>query len=344
MTDANRDHHRGAYVGEFSGWTYPRGRVRGHVPLRCHDDRRELADACLDVFDQYRALGLLPLGQRGVGYRLEFQTIGGRLVVKGDDMTAEELWAAYGLPTWTFDNVGDLITRLCRGGPDARRRGARALAWEDVDDGRTTSLSPFVSDDLIGTVRHLADGCGPDLLADQPIFVETWVEAKGGLGLWSTICHRWGVEVYSGSGQIPVKAARLAASRWTAAADRHPDVLLVLVTDLDPRGLIIADRLVEETRAFVADYGDAVKVTPVRLALTEAQGEEHGLSWGPAKTEEGHTVARTAEAEALPPEVARDAFDGLMEDALDLGAVQRTRDAWAAQVDEVHRLLDAEEE
>jgi hypothetical protein len=345
---------RNFYWGEFSGWPYRAGRQLGHnlrqdpgtqrwvSGFRPDPPRRELADAILAVFATYRAQGLLPIGPRGVGYRLEHQTIGGRLVVKGKEATAAERHRLYG-PHWTFTDIGETLVEL---------RRARELGWDDVDDGRTVAQLPMVAHDLAAQLRADADAYDPDQLYDQSLGVELWIEAQGGFGLWRTISWRWGVPVYSGSGMTPAAAAHEAARRWHRDRERHPEMLVILVTDLDVAGYTIADRFAADTRAFVADYGDQVKVDFERLALTEAQvldqiatGALTDEVWGPAKGSGDHQLARTAEAEALPPEVARDLFNDLMEDRLDGNRIEATKAAWAAQVEDVkERLADPGDE
>jgi hypothetical protein len=300
------------------------------VDWKPKDDDIELTEAVLDVFDRYRTLGLLPLGPRGVGYRLEGQTIAGNTVMKGDDgLNAAERLAAHG-PTFTFNDIGEIVTMCWR---------TRRIAPTDVDDGRTTARWPLVANDLLTYLREEVDNVDYDLLGGQEVWVEAWIEAAGGLGVWSTIAHRWGVPVLSGSGSVPAQAGRAAAHRWTVGARRHPVVLVIIVTDCDPAGYVIADRLAAESEACVHYYGDQVKVLYVRLALSPEQVQEHGISWGKAKTSHGRTMAQTAEAEALPPEVARDLFDGLMLEVLDTDAIGRIHDAWTTQVKEAQRLL-----
>lgn len=339
---------RTSYRGQFSGWEYTDARALGYSSFNPEEDHKKLAEAIMAVFNLYRPQGLLPLGPRGVGYRLEHQTIADRLVVKGLITTGKGATEAtrqhYGCDIWTFKDIGEVLVSLRR----ARFQDAKgeypelSLPWAEVDDGRTIVRAPMVAHDLAEALRSDAESYSPDLLFDQDWAVELWIEAQGGFGLWTTIAYRWGVPVYSGSGMAPVAAAQAAASRWTVEADHHPKMLVVLVTDCDPAGYVIADRFAEESGTFVAQYGDKVQVKFVRLALTEDQvarsqrpNSPYRIEWGPRKTSHGKVMPRTAEAEALPPEVARDLFDALMRHTLNQDGIEATRAAWEAQVSDV---------
>lgn len=325
-----------SYTGIFSGRTYTNARPLGHTDPDWQPrfpDRRELVTAVLDAFDRHQALGVGPLGPRGCGYALENTVIGGRLVVKGTingaKAKAADLRAKYGGPVWTFTDISDITLELRRSGQ---------LPWGWVDDGRTRSSYAPVTADLFRLVSSVASRYDADILVDQDHQVELFVEANGGMGFWSAIAHRWSVPVTSGSGMTPVAAAYEAAQRWSQ--DGRP-VVAVVVTDYDPSGLIIADRLAAETTAFAT-----VDIDWHRIALNEHQVDELGLTKGGPKKSNGFSMDWTAEAEALTgtrPDYAKRLFDDLMSSVLDLDGIERTRADFQQRRAEVQNLLVRDE-
>jgi len=325
-----------SYTGLFSGRTYSNARPLGHTDPDWQPrfaDRRELVTAVLDAFRQHHALSVGPLGPRGCGYALENKVIGGRLVVKGTingaKAKAADLRAKYGMSVWTFTDISDITL-------DLRRSGQ--LPWDWVDDGRTRSSHPRVTDNLHQLVSSVAYSYDADILVDQDHQVELFVEANGGMGFWSSIAHRWSVPVTSGSGMTPVAAAYEAADRWSW--DGRPVVAMV-VTDYDPSGLIIADRLAAETTSFAT-----VPIDWRRIALDEAQVTTLGLTTGGPKRSNGFAMEWTAEAEALTstrPDFAKALFDDVMESVLDMDAVKHTRAEFQQRRADVQNLLVRDE-
>jgi hypothetical protein len=171
------------------------------------------------------------------------------------------------------------------------------------------------------------------------VAAEVWCEAQGGLGFWSAAAHPWGVPVFSGAGVIPTSAAQQLAAR-TVEDGRNR--LVLLVTDHDPAGYVIADRLAAETDTFLANDYAAGLVKWQRLAVTDGQVERFGLRWGGSKVSAGRRMERTVEAEALTsqhPAAAAGLLNDLLASWLDLDQIEATKAAWAPHAAFVHDLL-----
>lgn len=318
------------YTGYFSGWAYE-GRALGSTDWDFRSTTyAPLVERILDAYGRY-----VPkygaLGPRGCGYQLKGQIIPdargvNRKVVKGNEVTAgpghaERLRDMFGMPVWTFDDIGQLITAL-------RRSRLSSLKWEHVEDGRTKSRIPNHERDLKRTLTYHAENVKPDLLKGQPRKPILVVEAAGGLNFWETITEPWSVPLYSSGGK---GAADL--SRALAQQARFQPLHISLVTDLDLDGIQIADRIYEDTMSHVPHsiHGD---IEWVRLGVDDALVTRLGLDRDAGQVNKARKVhlrkslPYTAQAEqwtAEFPEDAKRVFDQLMWDTLDIRQLATTR-------------------
>ena len=95
------------------------------------------------------------------------------------------------------------------------------------------------------------------------------------------------------------------------------------VGDHDPSGVKIYDALVEDVTAFVEEIGGAVEFT--RLAVTPKQIAALDLPTALAK-KSSHSkgwVGRTAQCEAIPPDVLANIVREAIEDRLDMDAYKK---------------------
>ena len=268
-----------------------------------------------------------PLGSREVGY-----------VLTGDE---------FGFTHDNIDAVEDVVAF-------ARRAGY--IPWEAISDGRTSVAAPWVVDDaedLADQVLAAFDDAQFDRQAGQRYRVEVWTEGARWLDRLARICNERGVEVYSGSGSVPVDAVRKAAKRaiatYAAAVRDGRDVTTVIfwIGDLDLNGIRnISQPFDADVRQFVIDLlrqqldlnitaeeADAILVVR-RLLITPDQAAEHVGVRGRARPTRkakraGWPYEFTVQAEALPPDV-RDrivakAIDGVHNVALRKRVVARER-------------------
>jgi hypothetical protein len=157
-----------------------------------------------------------------------------------------------------------------------RARRARIIPFDPIADPRTSWDGPNTVADL----PHILDEVQVDRQAGQPWRVEVWVETKGNVSRLARVCTPYGVDVYSGSGSVPISANRQAALRIIEAQREHAQPTLLLVAgDYDPAGLKnIAAALHDDVLAFVHDLGGDVDGVVVRhLAITSAMAEADDL-------------------------------------------------------------------
>lgn len=266
---------------------------------------------------------LVPIGPRGVGYRLEGRVIGGRKVMKDreyDKLSTEEKTRAT-----SFSTIGIIVTK-------ARRAGL--IDWNHISDARFDTVMPNVFEDvqeLASTLLYTALMAKVDPAKDQPVLVEVWSEAADLMALVGRLVGPYGISVFSSSGWTGPKAARDTGQRWEM--DGRP-VIILYVGDLDPDGLSIADRIFADAQAFAVGFGmdpDLVEIR--RVAVTEQQVTDWNLSTEPGKTSHRNdiSVPFCCQAEAIPPARLRDLLVATVEDIFDLDQLDATRQAWENQ-------------
>lgn len=290
-----------------------------------------LSRAVLAEFAALSTAGMLPVGPRGIGYRLLGRTVDGRTVVKdkskidttGMDTAARRRHLA---GFYDFADIGDTITTL---------RRCRALDWDWVADGRTDQISPLVAvnaAEVKARLRSTAARFGPDILHDQPVHVECWCEAADLAQLVGTLLAPYGIEVFSGSGDIPTGAILTAAGRYGEALDDGRDVTVLIIGDFDVDGLGNADRFVEDAEAFLdpvdQDRVDWRWIAPRPEHLTRWDAELRPAA-GPASESRGWAVPFTLQAEALVRDnILRTILTEAVEGVLDMVQVGETRLNW----------------
>lgn len=318
-----------------AGWDYDQPREYGRITdpvLRTWLAAHPLAEAILVVYADFNAAGMLPVGPRGCGYVLLGSTIDGRLVVKdkkkvSSHITGRKERTALLVDYVDFADIGNAITAL---------RRAALLRSDWVADGRSEAFSPLVAvnaDQVKKTLRDWSEDFGPDILNDQDVYLEVWCEAADLAQSVGGILGDYGVSVYSGSGDVPLRAIRLAATRYELALDAGKEVVVLLIGDYDIDGLGNADRFVEDIEAHLpARHRDTVDwrwVAPREEHLTDypvlapAAGDPVSLS------KSGKSLAFTMQAEALVRGgVLRTLLTAEVEDVLDMDAVEATRGNW----------------
>jgi hypothetical protein len=278
------------------------------------------------VLDEY--YDLLPMTARQVYYRL----IGAYGYTKSD----------------TFErSVYRVIDRARRARPlllpdDPRWAHLGPIAFNDIrDDGITVGIDHcYVSiEDFRDETMRRARRFRLDRQLGQRDRLEVWCEAAGMLGQLHRVTSEYGVPVYSNGG------ANSSTGNWQVsrrALEFKGRTLLLHVGDFDPHGEAIFNALANDVAAFVeADRTLATqRVEAVRVALTVEQVERHGLPTDRLKKPKPRDQAarvmndrwrerygdRTAQLEALPPDVLADIVREAVEARMDL-------DVWRACVE-----------
>jgi hypothetical protein len=234
-------------VTEVTSSRNKRSRPAGYAPWNPRAATRDSLDQILSVLDDHR--DYWPITPRQVLYRL----MGRGQATKAD-----------------VDTIGDRLVR-------ARRAGF--VPWEAIGDGRTEAKVPVVCDDpeaFFAEVRNSASVYQLDRQEDQPVYIEVVVEAAGAIDQLYRTTSQYGVPVYSGSGFVSVDALRNAVLR---AEQRETPTVVLVLGDLDPKGIDIRARVADEVGAFAVEHDVDIEV--VTIALDERQVDELGLIRAP---------------------------------------------------------------
>jgi hypothetical protein len=291
-------------------WIYTMARALGFITdpgeiLRITSD--PLAIEVMATYRRLSATGMLPIGPRGIGYILLGTTIDGKLVIK----TKRKLEVPSGRTSRSFkgdfidfEDVGNTIVALrrCR----RNRIGTTELPFTWVADGRSDKWTPRIAVNAEAVRiwnQNYSKGYAADVLHDQDVYVECWVEAAGLLQVVGNILGHYGIEVYSGSGDVPHTALRHAAGRFLRALREARSVVVPIVGDFDFDGIGNADRLVEDIeRLLPARYQDEIEwrwVAPTEEQLLVYRADL-GPAVGPPEIKRVHEGKDDEEVRELP--------------------------------------------
>jgi hypothetical protein len=164
------------------------------------------------------------------------------------------------------------------------------------------------------------------------------VEAAGMVPQLARVADDYGVDVYSGGGFSSLNAIYEAAERISG---RAVGTTVLVVGDLDPSGLSIADAAAADVQAFVeSDVRTLLRFK--RIAVTAEQVARFALPTAPQKPMDrrSHDMAATVQAEALaPPDLAAEVRASI-EAELDLDVLEATKAEGGAERDEILAKLD----
>lgn len=220
---------------------------------------------------------------------------------RGFDMTLRQLYYQFVqknlIPNkvTSYDWLGNLIS-------DARMAGL--IDWDHIVD-RTRNLMGLPHWQRPSAIVESAHkSYHMDHWANQPHYVEVWVEKDALRGVVAQACAALDVNHFSCRGYTSQSEAWAAGQRLLLQQDKGKEVHILHVGDHDPSGIDmtrdIADRLAVFTHG---------PVHVERLALNMAQVEEHGLAPNPAKVTDSRFAAyrdlygdESWELDALSPE------------------------------------------
>jgi hypothetical protein len=311
-------------VGAVSADVHPRennsgrGPLRGYAPWRPQAKTQLLLERVLAVLDEYAAY--LPLTCRQVFYRL--------VGAHGSEKTEQ----AYDRLLYALD----------------RARRAELVPFEALrDDGIVVMRNRWFGEpaDFWDDVARQAREFSLHKQVGQRAHVELWCEAAGMMPQLRRVADRYSVEVYSCGGSASLTAVRGIVRR---VVKRNVPTILLHVGDFDPDGEAIYGAMTEDAVAFLerdALLPGVHRVDPVRVALTAEQVGHYGLPTAPPKVVKTKTGAahkgretinarwrerhgdRTAQAEALPPDVLAGIVSEAIEAHLDLDLVRAHQEA-----------------
>jgi hypothetical protein len=223
----------------------------------------------------------------------------------------------------------------------ARRAGR--IDWRDLRDDTLTILPPYTR---FATERSFFHWLGREYVENfeidptvgQTVALEVWCEAAGMTRQLEKVADPYGVTVYSGSGFDSLTAKFETVERIVKRQyeGRGKSTVILRIGDFDPSGRSMIDAFAADVWAFLAEYplyadgsredlSDLLDVKAV--AVTETQIDEHNLTTAPQKATDKRAgfMARTVQAEALPPDVLADVLKGAIEGELDMFMLQAQR-------------------
>jgi hypothetical protein len=190
---------------------------------------------------------------------------------------------------------------------DLRERSA--ISWDWITDGTRWIHGVNTYDGLDSFMDDMAGGYRRDAWRDASQRVEIWLEKDALTGVLCPVADKWGLPLYVTRGFASLSYLHQAARQ--AIRDGRPVTILVL-TDLDPSGIAIAEHVEEKLRRLAPD----VEVVVERLAVNPTQVTKWNLPTRPTKS--GDTRARwfvenygvsCTELDAIEPKALRKLVD-----------------------------------
>jgi len=211
----------------------------------------------------------------------------------------------------SYKNLGSLVT-------DARMAGL--LPWDGIEDRAREHNSWLINEDMQSIFEDLHGRYAVDMWANQPYYVEVWVEKEALGNVVERPCQQYRVPYMACKGYLSASQAWRAGERFEEAIERGQQPVMIHLGDHDPSGIDMTrdneDRLGIFSRS-------SVEVR--RIALTMNQIRQYNPPPNPAKmtdTRATDYVSRYGteswELDALRPEVIdqliRDEITSLIDD------------------------------
>jgi hypothetical protein len=216
---------------------------------------------------------------------------------------------------------------------DARRDGT--VGWDAIEDRNRKARHVNMWVDLADYARSVRAGYRRDVWNDQDNRVEVWLEKDALSGIFSDVLKPYGVTLNVGRGYDGWSSIYEASERLGG------DDVILYFGDFDPSG----EDMVRSLEERLNDLGSYPTIT--KCALTHADITTYNLPADFAKatdTRSARFVAKygrqsSVELDALPIDVLRDRLRTLVEDELDLDALEKTRITEAGDRERMVELL-----
>jgi hypothetical protein len=155
-------------------------------------------------------------------------------------------------------------------------REAGRIPWGHITDGTRWVRGGNTYDGLGTFMEDMAQTYRRDLWREADERVEVWIEKDALSGVLLPVIYQWVVPLYVTRGFASLSYLQSAAEH--ADADGRP-VSILLLTDLDPSGIAIAEHVEEELNDRAVD----VDIKVERLAVTPVQVRAWSLPTRPTK-------------------------------------------------------------
>lgn len=210
-----------------------------------------------------------------------------------------------------YKRIGSIVS-------DARLAGL--IDWNHIED-RTRNLRGVSTWDSPNQILNaVAAQYQTDRWADQPEYVEVWIEKDALVGVITNPCLRWHVPYFACRGYVSQSEVRSAGVRLAHRehyGNKHTTV--IHLGDHDPSGIDMTRDLEDRLRLF----GSSVDVR--RIALNMDQVEEYAPPPNPAKLTDSRAQGyidlygrESWELDALDPTVIQELVEGEILARLDM--------------------------
>lgn len=209
---------------------------------------------------------------------------------------------------------------------DARLKGE--IPWEWIEDRLRKPRQVSMWDDLPGFIEAVRRSYRRDVWADQPEYLEVWLEKDALSGIFEDALRSYGVALNVGRGFDGWDSVKNAASRFRDGEG----VSVLYFGDFDPSGedmvRSLRDRLANEDLPYGGSLPEIVK-----CALTYEDIARYQLPPDLTKKSDSRRDAFverwgdvSVELDALPVDVLRERLVGEVEARMDLEALAATRE------------------
>lgn len=254
---------------------------------------------------------------------------------QGYDLTLRQLYYQF-VARGLIENTQRSYKRLGSIVNDARMAGE--LDWDYIVD-RTRNLEELAH---WSSPSAIIDGAASQYRiakwADQPNYVEVWVEKEALAGVVERIARELDVAYFSCRGYVSQSEMWRAGRRLADEARKGKNITVLHLGDHDPSGIDMSRDIADRLHLFAQSYAHNIEVD--RIALTREQVDILNPPPNPAKLSDSRAADYVAEhgyqsweLDALDPAtlatLIRDRVTALRDDAL-----------WAAQVRRERRERD----
>lgn len=259
---------------------------------------------------------------------------------QGFDLTLRQLYYQF-VARGIIPNKDTEYKRLGEIVVDARLAGR--IDWEHINDRTRNARRQSHWSQPGDIIESAASSFRIDKWADQPNYVEVWIEKDALVGILEQACEPLDVTYFSCRGYTSLSEVWAAAMRLQLEARKGKAVHIIHLGDHDPSGIDMS-RDIEARLTLFLEHEELAAPTVNRIALNMPQVRQYNPPPNPAKLTDSRGTgyvrkfgAQSWELDALEPAVLTD----LIQDAV---FELRDVDLWAAAVAEEdgHRAMLAD--
>jgi hypothetical protein len=219
----------------------------------------------------------------------------------------------------SYKRLGNTITKA---------REAGILSWTSIEDRNRTAHRPYVEESVQRILNDLPYEFHADFWADQPYYIEVWVEKEALGNVLERACQKWKLPRMACKGYLSASEAWRAGQRFQQAIAEGKETLLIHLGDHDPSGLDMTRDNQERASLFAEDF-----VGVNRLALNMEQVTRYRPPPNPTKVTDSRAAdymqrygETSWELDALKPQVIVDLVNDAVTPLIDMEAWDAAQD------------------